>query len=64
MEKKMALSPTTRVNLALSSYSVNRVPQPEIVVTNEDGEVKFGATLPEDVRSFFAATLRRAKEGS
>ena len=62
--KSMPLSRTTHINLALSNYRVNRVPQPEIVVTNEDGEVKFGATLPEDVRSFFAATLRKATEGS
>jgi DNA-directed RNA polymerase subunit RPC12/RpoP len=61
VRKSMRLGPGTLVRIAAGSYSVNRVPQPEIIVdNNEEGPVRFGATLPSDVREFFAACLRKA----
>lgn len=62
--REIRLEPETSVQLAPSSFKINNVAQREIVVTTGDKKIKFGATLPDQVRVFIAAILQRATRGS
>ena len=51
----------TTVAIEKSGYRVNKVPQPEIVLTSGERKLKFGAMgLSNEVRNYVAAVLRRA----
>ena len=60
--RRIALSPDSSVRLELSSLRVNNVPQRHVVISTGTQTVKFGATLPENVRVFFAAALKKAAQ--
>lgn len=54
----------TTVTIGKSSYRVNDVPQPEVVLTSGDQKLKFGAMgLSTEVQTYVAAVLRRAAGG-
>ena len=58
--RTIPLAPDTTVLLQASSVSVNNVRQRDIVITTGERKIKFGATMPEDVRIFIAAVLQKA----
>ncbi|MBU3664857.1 MAG: hypothetical protein FGM15_03125 [Chthoniobacterales bacterium] len=60
--RRIALTPESSVRLELSSLRVNNVPQRHVVISTDGQTVKFGATLPENVRTFFAAVLSKASQ--
>ena len=62
--KILARSPEMTVTLAKSNYQVNKVRQPEIVVTSQGRTLRFGAMgIPNDVLPYVAAVLRRTLAG-
>ena len=58
--RTIPLVPGTTVRLEASSLRVNNVRQRDVVVTTGDQSIKFGATLPDEVRAFVAAVLQKA----
>jgi DNA-directed RNA polymerase subunit RPC12/RpoP len=54
------LAAGTQVRLEPGAFRQNRVPQMDIVVTTGDRQVKFGATLPQEVRLYLAAVINKA----
>lgn len=58
--RTIPLAPGTTVLLQSSSVRVNNVRQRDVVITTGDHSIKFGATMPEEVRAFIAAVLRKA----
>ena len=62
--RALACGPDTTVGVAMSNFRVNRVPQPEIVVTSGGQTFKFGAvTFSKEELLYVAAVLRRAAGG-
>ncbi len=62
--KTLARGPATTVTLAKSNYQVNKVQQPEIVVTSQGRTLRFGAMgIANDVLPYVAAVLRRTLAG-
>lgn len=60
----LACGPDTTVGVAMSNFRVNRVPQPEIVVTSGGQTFKFGAVaFSKEELLYVAAVLRRAAGG-
>ena len=62
--RSIPLTPESVVRLETSAVRINNVPQRDVVVTTGDSKMKFGATLPDDVRVFLAAVLRKAVQAS
>ena len=63
-KREMECGPGTAVTLERSSFRVNNVPQPEIVVASGGTQLKFGAmAIPNDALPYVAAVLRRAAGG-
>ncbi len=58
--RTIPLTTESVVRLEISSVRVNHVQQRDVVVTTGDRKIKFGATVPEDVRVFIAAVLQKA----
>ena len=62
--RELECGPGTTVTLEMSGYRVNNVPQPEIVLTNGEQKLKFGAVaLSPEAKTYVAAVLRRAAGG-
>ena len=62
--REMDCAPGTVVSLQESSYRVNNVPQPEIVLASGGKEFRFGAVaLSSEAKTYVAAVLRRAAGG-
>lgn len=61
--QKAPLGPGTSVLLQPGNMRVNGRPQLDVVVVNAERRMKFGATLPEEVRLFFAAVISKAARG-
>ena len=62
--KELACGKGTTVTLENSSYRVNNVSQPEIVVASEGRSIRFGAMmLSKEAKPYVAAVLRRAAAG-
>ena len=62
--REMECGKGTTVTIEKSSYRVNNVPQPEIVLTSGEKKLKFGAMgLSNEVQTYVAAVLRRAAGG-
>jgi hypothetical protein len=62
--KEFDCGPGTAVSLQSSSYRVNNVPQPEIVLASGGQEFRFGAmALSKEAKTYVAAVLRRAAGG-
>ena len=63
--REMECGRGTAVSLQNSSYRVNNVPQPEIVLSSGGREVRFGAmALSNEAKKYVAAVLRRAAGGA
>ncbi len=63
--KEFDCGPGTTVTLQPSSYRVNNVTQPEIVLASGGKEFRFGAmALSNEAKSYVAAVLRRAAGGA
>ena len=63
-EREFECGKGTSVSLQLSSYRVNNVQQPEIVLTSSGQEFRFGAmALSTEAKTYVAAVLRRAAGG-
>jgi DNA-directed RNA polymerase subunit RPC12/RpoP len=58
--RRIRLERGSLVRIEASTLKVNNVPQQHIVITTGDEQLKFGATLPVEVRAFLAAVLQRA----
>jgi hypothetical protein len=63
-ERSIPLEAGTTVRLETGKFRINNRPQLEIVVTTGDRSMRFGATLPADVRLFLAAVLRQAAQAA
>ena len=62
--REMECGKETAVSLQKSSYRVNNVPQPEIVLSSRGQELRFGAmALSDEAKKYVAAVLRRAAGG-
>ena len=63
-KREMECGPGTQVTVEKSSYRVNDVPQPEIVLRSGEQTLKFGAMgIPNEAQFYVAAVLRRAAGG-
>lgn len=62
--REVTLAPDTKIRLVPSNLRVNGRQRTQIEVSRENRVVKFGASLPDDVRRFFAAVLRKAVPGA
>lgn len=62
--REMECDRETSVSLQKSSYRVNHVPQPEIVLSSGGKELRFGAMgLSDEAKKYVAGVLRRAAGG-
>ena len=60
--RRIPLATDSTINLEMSSLRINNIPQRHVVITTHGQTLKFGATLPENVRVFFAAVLKKAAQ--
>ncbi len=58
--RRIRLERASLVRMETSKLKVNNVTQQNVVITTGDEQLKFGATLPVEVRAFLAAVLQRA----
>jgi len=58
--RRIRLEQESLVRMEASTLKVNNVPQQNVVITTGGEQLKFGATLPVEVRAFLAAVLQRA----
>ena len=61
---EVPLTADTRIRLIPARLRVNGRQRTQIEIGNDDRVVHFGASLPDDVCSFFAAVLRKALPGA
>ena len=61
---EVPLTADTRIRLIPARLRVNGRQRTQIEIANDDRVVHFGASLPDDVCSFFAAVLRKALPGA
>ena len=58
--RRIRLGADSTVSLGMSSLRVNNIPQRQVVICTGGQTLKFGATLPDPVRVFLAALLKKA----
>lgn len=56
------LATDSTIDLEMSSLRINNIPQRHLVITTHGQTLTFGATLPDPVRVFLAAVLKKAAQ--
>lgn len=60
--RRIPLAADSSVSLGMSSLRINNIPQRHVVISTHGKSLKFGATLPDPVRVFLAAVLKKAAQ--